>query len=67
MDEIKTDLTQLTFTTWFKIAAGLQVYHLLSYMANEVPDQITLFFSTYNDGAINIFCGGVNRKDEKLV
>ena len=40
LDSIKSNLTQFTFTAWFKFSVGLKKYHLMSY---RTSDQIDVF------------------------
>ncbi|CAB3991322.1 sushi, von Willebrand factor type A, EGF and pentraxin domain-containing 1 [Paramuricea clavata] len=63
-DNIKSELSQFTFTAWFKISIGFQWYQLLSFMVNNMPGNINLRFETGSTKsyAIGYFVGEIEAK-----
>ena len=63
IDNITTDLTQFTFTTWFKFSVGLSKYHLLSYRTSDQIDVLNVEFLADNQ-SVNKFAGRILQRDE---
>ena len=64
MDSIKSDLTQFTFTAWFKFTIGLKKYNLLSYRTSDEIGVINLQF--YADSqSVTSFKGKIIQDNEE--
>ena len=58
MDSIKSELTQFTFTAWFKFTIGLNKYNLLSYRTSDEIGLINVQFRA-DSQSVNIFRGQI--------
>ena len=58
-DIVKSDLSEFTFTVWFKISMKLNCYQLLSYMVNGEDGHINLHFKSEANRGIRFFVGQV--------
>ena len=56
---IESDLSELTFTAWFKISMKLNWYQLLSYFVNGEDGHINLHFECEANRGIRLFAGQV--------
>ena len=63
LDSIKSDLTQFTFTAWFKFSVGLKKYHLMSY---KTSDQIDVFNAEFQADykSVDKFVGAILQCNE---
>ena len=64
MDSIKSELTQFTFTAWFKFTIGLKKYNLLSYRTSDEIGLINVQFRA-NSQSVNKFRGEILKHSEE--
>ena len=65
-DSIKSNLTQFTFTAWFKFIIGIKKYNLLSYRTTDETGVINVQFRAESKSVTN-FIGQILKRSERLV